>query len=138
MTMRPHVDEDHVIPEPQLLEALRGLMVAVETMDGELRFAARSRVTDGLCGFSARHVNQHPICRDGFRLVRLSCRTPAVQYSSCRIAKLITNLSRGLLKCWPVCSGAFAGRSEPVPSRPASSCLVSLRSHPYAALQRCA
>jgi hypothetical protein len=50
-----HIDEDHVIPEPQLLKGLRGLMIAAETMDSELRFAVGSRMADGFRGLAAGH-----------------------------------------------------------------------------------
>jgi len=45
-----HVNEDHVVPEPQLFECLYRLMVAAETMDRQLRLAAGSRMSDRLCG----------------------------------------------------------------------------------------
>ena len=45
-----HVNEDHIVPELQFLESLYGLMVAAEAMDGQLRLAARSNVSNGFCG----------------------------------------------------------------------------------------
>jgi hypothetical protein len=37
-----HVNEDHVVPELQLLEDLSGLVMTPETMDRERRLAASS------------------------------------------------------------------------------------------------
>jgi hypothetical protein len=51
-----HVNEDHVVPELQLLERLHRLMVAGEAMDGERRLAGRSGMGDGLCGWIAGHT----------------------------------------------------------------------------------
>jgi hypothetical protein len=60
-TVLGHINKDHVIPELQLLERLHRLMVAAETMDGELRLAAGSRVTNGFRGLAA--VRQGPTHR---------------------------------------------------------------------------
>ena len=54
--MLRHINEDHVVPELQLLERLHRLMVAAEAMDRELRLAANSSVTNGLCGLAACHA----------------------------------------------------------------------------------
>ena len=53
--MLRHINEDHVIPEPQFLERLHRLMVAAEAMDGEPRLAAGSSVADALCGRTTCH-----------------------------------------------------------------------------------
>jgi MinD superfamily P-loop ATPase len=51
------VNEDHVVPELQLLERFHRFMVAVmtEAMDREFCFAAGSCMADGLCGRVTGH-----------------------------------------------------------------------------------
>ena len=54
--MLRHVNEDHIVPELQLLERLPRLMIAAEaeTMDGQRCLATRSSVGNSLCGLAAR------------------------------------------------------------------------------------
>ena len=57
MPVLRHVNEDHVVPELQLLERLHRLMIAAdaEAMDGERRLAAGASVGNGFCGLATRH-----------------------------------------------------------------------------------
>jgi hypothetical protein len=59
-SMLRHVNEDHIIPELQLLERLYRLMIAAETeaMHSEGRLAARSNMGNGLCGLATCHTRK--------------------------------------------------------------------------------
>src|SRR4051794_9857917 len=48
----------HIVPELQLLERLHRPMAAAEAMDRELRLAAGSSVTNGLCGLATCHTRR--------------------------------------------------------------------------------
>ena len=54
MPVLRHFNEDHVVPELQLLERLHRLMIAAEaeTMDGQRRLAASSSMGNGFCGLA--------------------------------------------------------------------------------------
>ena len=52
------VNEDHAVPELQFLECLYRLMIAIEAMDGQRLFAARSCVTNGPCGLTTCHARR--------------------------------------------------------------------------------
>jgi hypothetical protein len=57
------VNEDHIVPELQLLERFHRLMIAAEAeaMDGQRCLATRSCVTNGLGGFATKHLlARHP------------------------------------------------------------------------------
>src|SRR4051794_27342288 len=80
--MLRHLNEDHVVPEPQLLEGFEGLMIAVlaKAMDGERCFAGCTRMRNGLrrispvhAGTIAHFLTILPVCRSApiFLVVRL-------------------------------------------------------------------
>jgi hypothetical protein len=46
--MLRHLNEDHVIPQPQFLEGFYRLMLAAEAMRGERRFAGCPSMADRL------------------------------------------------------------------------------------------
>ena len=58
MPVLRHVNEDHIVPELQLVERFHRLMMAAETkaMHSEGRLAAGASMGDGLCGLATRHL----------------------------------------------------------------------------------
>ena len=56
--MLRHINEDHVVPELQLLERFYRLMIAAEAMHSEGRLAAGASMGNGLCGLATRHAGR--------------------------------------------------------------------------------